>query len=166
MREQRRRDKGSGRVKRLIGYGLATLFAFGFGGFFMLTRMLREDAERLPTDIERAKGLGLPLSLDELEVQGAALSESENGADLFLKAMGEFRKLPPGLEDRLWVGRGASDADRMKAEHALRAFQPTMRILELAAACPAFKFKTSPIFFIPMRLGRNVETALNPLASK
>lgn len=108
--------------------------------------MFREDAARLPSDIELARSRGLPLTFDDLRRLSPKVPESENGAYLFIFAMRELEKLPENLDRNLRLGRNSTIEDRMWAERAIADFQPTMRILEAAVKRPYFVFETDPPF--------------------
>lgn len=134
------------RIKRLFSYLGFVFLACGFGGFFLVARMFREDADRLPSDLDQAQKLGLPSSIEELRRKDGQVPDSQNGALLFAKAMKEFEKLPPNLNQHLWVRRDSPAAEQQEAAQALARFQPTMRILEKAAKYPFIRFSADPPF--------------------
>ena len=133
-------------IGTLVGFGCLTLFLCAFGGAFLLARMFREDSAMLPSDLDRAKRFGLPLTREEIRRRTPAVPVDENAAPLFAEAMKAFQKLPANQTSHLFLGTSASLAERQLAARALRSFQPTLRILERAVERPACDFRTDPPF--------------------
>jgi len=137
----------------IVSWGCLLVFLCGFGGFLLLAKMFQEDSARLPSDLERARKLGLPLSVAELQNRIERVPDSENAAFFYRKVISQFRKLPfsllNDLNDYRWVQvkrrserKSAAEAQRERNK-AVKEFDPVKKLLRQATCLPKCDFQTN-----------------------
>jgi len=127
-------------VRRVFGVGCFAILIAGVGGFFSLARMVREDSAKLPSDLERLRALGVPLTVDDLYKKSPTIPDSENAAKLYRRAFRATEKLPTGLLFNQHPWRASSAAEKEKARDALVAIRPILSILREATKLPHYDF--------------------------
>ncbi len=143
----------SAKFKKLTGQafgcGCLSLLLCVFGGFLLITRMFREDSAKLPSDLDLARSMELPLEVGDLH-QGMSAT-SENAAPVYLEAIKEFHKLPEDESRHLWLPRNPTARDRAVRNKAIKSFAPVLRLIEQASRLPRCDFGELQIASASMR---------------
>jgi len=127
-------------VRKVLGIGCLTILIGGLAGLFSITRMVREDSAKLPSDLERLRGLGVPLNVEELHKQSLEISRAENAAMLYHEAFKAIEDLPTEIKVNLSQSKPSSAAAKEKARATLVSIRPILSLLREAGKLPHYDF--------------------------
>ncbi len=127
------------RRRRIVGIACFALLLFALGVFAVICKTMRDDSARLPSTLEQARELGLPLTMDALLLRVPAIPDSQSAEHDFRAARQEYERVAERKFRDLFLDPSPANLER-RAE-AIQSFVPTLRVLEKAVLKPGPDFR-------------------------
>jgi hypothetical protein len=105
----------------------------------MIAKMFREDSAKLPSDLDRAKQRGLPLTIDDIQKLEPTVPDAENAAPLYRRATRVYASIY-GTGGMFQSSEKPNENWRTMIHRRYLKFRPVLALVKQAALLPQCNF--------------------------